>query len=356
MTQTLVVGSTEAYSGKSAVLLGVAQALQARGVAIAYGKPLGACLNGACAVDSDDPDIAFIAETLHLSPEQVLPTVLRLDISTLAQRLHNSDYGDITGQLATYAQSTAGLTLVEGPSTLSEGLLFDLSLAQMATRLDATVLLIVRYHSHTCVESVLAAKQQLGERLQGVILNDIPAAEWELVTQQIVPFLASQAIAVWGCLPANRLLRSISVAELVHQLNAEVLCCADRLDLMVEEFAIGAMNVNSALKYFRRSQHKAVITGGDRTDIQLAALETSTHCLILTGQIPPTELIRSRAEELEVPILSVELDTLTTVERIERVFGQARLHEPAKVQCMQELLTQHVDLSLLFSHLAMSVA
>lgn len=356
MTQILVVGSTEAYSGKSAVLLGLAKALRRQGVEVAYGKPLGACLDGACVADSDDPDIAFITQILELQPAQVLPTILRLDVQTLQERLQGASKTDFTTQLAAYCQAAADVVLLEGPTSLCEGLLFDLSLPQMAEQLDASVLLIVRYHSHTCVESVLAAQQQLGTHLQGVILNDVPKTEWELVRSSVVPFLEAQGIAVWGMLPTSRLLRSISVAELVHQLNAEVLCCDDRLDLMVEEFTIGAMNVNSALKYFRKSHHKAVITGGDRTDIQLAALETSTHCLILTGQIPPTELIRARAEELEVPILSVELDTLTTVERIERVFGQARLHEPAKVERMQELLAEHVDLNHLYATLAMTTA
>ena len=36
---------------------------------------------------------------------------------------------------------------------------------------------------------------------------------------------------------------------------------------------VGAMSVESALSYFRRKPNKAVITGGDRADIQLAALE-----------------------------------------------------------------------------------
>lgn len=49
---------------------------------------------------------------------------------------------------------------------------------------------------------------------------------------------------------------------------------------MVEHLMIGAMDVDSALTYFRRKPNKAVITGGDRPDIQLAALETSTKCTI----------------------------------------------------------------------------
>ena len=37
-----------------------------------------------------------------------------------------------------------------------------------------------------------------------------------------------------------------------------------------------------------------------------------------------------RAEELEVPILKVELDTLSSVEIIEQAFGHVRIHESIK--------------------------
>jgi BioD-like phosphotransacetylase family protein len=88
----------------------------------------------------------------------------------------------------------------------------------------------------------------------------------------------------------------------------------------------------------------AVVTGGDRTDLQLAALETSTHCLILTGHLPPTDTVRSRAEDLEIPILSVDLDTLTTVEIIDNTFGQVRLQEPIKVECIRDMMAQYGDI------------
>jgi hypothetical protein len=157
-------------------------------------------------------------------------------------------------------------------------------------------------------------------------------------------------------LPKSDLLRSVSVGELVNQLNAEVLCRGDRLDLMVESLAIGAMNVNSAVKYFRKRRNMAVVTGGDRVEIQQAALESSTQCLILTGQLPPPAFILNRAEELEIPILSVDLDTLTTVEIIERTFAQVRVHEPIKVQCIRQLMTEHFDIARLLSKLGLTPA
>ena len=130
----------------------------------------------------------------------------------------------------------------------------------------------------------------------GVVINDIPAEHLQAVDDKMRPFLEQQGIPVLGILPKSNLLRSITVRELVHELNAEVLCCGDRLNLLVESLAIGAMNVNAAVKYFRKRQNMAVVTGGDRVEIQQAALETSTQCLILTGQLPPPPFILSRAK------------------------------------------------------------
>jgi len=349
----LLVGSPEAYSGKSAIILGLAHLFQERGVDIAYGKPMGTCLSESEA-DTLDEDVRFIAATLNLPESHLRPTLLSLDADTIARRIRGEDPTDYQQALSAYGQMQGGsLVLLEGPGTLDEGYLFDLTLPQMAEVLDAPVLLVSRYHSELVVDSLLASKRVLGDRLQGVLLNDVPLDQVEAVEANVRPFLESKGIPVLAVLPRSDLLRSVSVAELVHQLNAEVLCCPDRLDLMVESLKIGAMNVNSALKYFRKSRNMAVVTGGDRPDIQLAALETSTHCLILTGQIPPTPAVLSRAEDLEVPILSVDLDTLTTVEIIDRTFGQVRLHESIKVQHIRQLMQSHFDLERLMSALAL---
>ena len=113
-------------------------------------------------------------------------------------------------------------------------------------------------------------------------------------------------------MPRSPLLRSVTVGELVRRLDARVLCCREKLDLLVETLNIGAMNVNSAMEFFRRRRNMAVVTSADRTDIQLAALEASTQCLILTGAGDP--LHNSSVALMNwVPLLKVEQDTLGTV-------------------------------------------
>lgn len=353
----LLIGSIEASSGKSAIILGLSNQLHQTGLNVAYGKPLGKSLR-----ESEgsliEEDVEFITQSLNLSPNQIVPTLLGLNQITLQQRLSGQDTTDYQKSLKSeYLQDDLGdLVVLEGPGNLSEGNLFDLSLMQVADTLDAGIILVFRYKSLLAIEALLAAKQVLGERLIGVVINDVPPEHLQAVGNTMSPFLEKQGIPVLGVLPNSNLLRSITVRELVQQLKAEVLCRKDRLNLLVESLAIGAMNVNSAVKYFRKRQNMAVVTGGDRVELQQAALETSTQCLILTGQLPPPSFILSRAEELEIPILSVDLDTLSTVEIIERAFGQVRVHEPIKVECVRHLMTEHFDINRLLSLMDLSPA
>ncbi len=340
----LIIGSTEAYSGKSAILLGIGLQLQAAGMDIGFGKPIGNSING----DEKDPDLDFIAETLQLPASRYYPPSISLTQAAVASQMAMKGETPRRYSLQAYREHHGeALVLLEGPGDLTEGTLLNLSVAHIAADIDAAVLLVTRYDSLLLVDRLLAAKAQLGSRLIGVVINDVPLEAVEQCTDLARPFLENQVIPVLAVLPRSPIMRSVTVREIVASLNAEVLCCPNRLDLMVETLTIGAMNVNSALRYFRKATNMAVVTGGDRTDIQFAALETSTQCLVLTGQIPPSPEILERASDLEVPIVSVDSDTLSTVERIDELFGQVRLHEPIKVQCIQELIATHFDMERL---------
>lgn len=342
--RNLLIGSTEAYSGKSAVILGIAYQLQQKKLDIAYGKYLGTSL-ASNSEELREQDLDFITAELNLQSDRVHSPLLFLNEKTIHRRLEGEDTTDYQQKLKESAISPSGdLILWEGPGTVFEGKLFDLSLLQTAKVLDARVFLVARFHSVDLVDSILAAKEELGDRLLGVLINDVPSRKMEAITNTVRPFLEQKNIPVFGVLPRTGILRSVSVKELASKLNAEVLCRPDKLDLMVENLTIGAMNVSSALEFFRRGLNMAVVTGGDRTEIQLAALETSTQCLILTGHIKPQRYIINRADDLEIPVLSVDLDTLTTVEIIDRAFGNVRVHEPIKVNYIHELMAENFEI------------
>jgi BioD-like phosphotransacetylase family protein len=350
----LLIGSCEPFSGKSAVVLGLARQLGREGVSVLFGKPL-----ATSAADFPmDPEVRFVGTTLGLLNEQLLPSLRVLEPATAQARLLAADleagdaFDELRGRIAAEAER---LVLLEAAGTLSEGLLFGLSLAQLAEGLDAQVVLVHPWRDSRSVEPLLEARQQLGDRLAGVVLNSVSPEGLAALRAEVEPALERLGLPVLGVMPRSPLLRSVTVEELVRRLEARVLCCQDRLDLLVETLSIGAMNVNSAMEFFRRRRNMAVVTGADRTDIQLAALEASTQCLILTGVGDPLPQLISRAEELEVPVLKVDHDTLTTVETIDAAFGHGRLHEAVKASYAIRLVQEHCNFSRLFERLRLPV-
>ncbi len=354
-SKNLLIGSVEPYSGKSASILGIANQLQGEGIKIAYAKPLGTVINEE---DSRlEEDVLFMGEVLKLSENQIGQPLLYLDKETISKKIQGEDNTDYSQSLQQYVEQFSGdLVLLEGPGNLAEGSLFHLSIGEIGELVDASILLVARYNPHLLLDSLLKAKEELGSRLSGVLINDIPEETLESSQSVVKPFLEAKGIPVLGMFPRSNLLRSISVRHITKQLDAKVLCRPDRLDLMVESLYIGAMNVNSALEYFRQGRNMAVVTGGDRTELQLAALETSTNCLILTGHSRPQKLIINRAEDLEIPILSVDLDTLTTVEIVDNAFGKVRLQEPIKVLCIKEMMRDYFDTARLLEILGLPSA
>jgi len=185
----------------------------------------------------------------------------------------------------------------------------------------------------------------------GVVINRVPRYRMRFVEETVRPYLQKRGIKVYGVLPEERLLQAVSVREIAARLDGEVLCASEAVDELVENLMVGAMGVDSALSYFRRLPNKAVITGGDRPDVQLAAMETSTRCIVLTGNLRPNPIILSRAEEIGVPMILVKPDTLTTVEAISGFFGRTRFHQAKKVERFRELLGERFDADTFFADL-----
>ena len=376
----LLVGSCEPFSGKSALVLGLARHLINMGTQIRFGKPLGTSdeaerkaaglVTGADPSSSSsaeaaapgelvlDADVRFVGDILGLSPDQLLPSLHLSDPSTAREKLLSGDLdaGQVLARLQDQlASGNDQITLLETAGSFSEGLLYGLSLPQLAHQLQAPVVLVHPWTDARSVDPLLEAYGQLGSLLAGVVLNGVAPEAVAGLLEAEVPALERLGIPVLGVMPRSPLLRSVTVEELARRLQARVLCCRERLDLLVETLSIGAMNVNSAMEFFRRRRNMAVVTGADRTDIQLAALEASTQCLILTGAGEPLPQLISRAEELDVPLLKVDHDTLTTVEVIERTFGHVRLNEAVKATYAFRLVEEHCQFDRLDARLRLPV-
>lgn len=346
--RAILVSSTTPYSGKSGLALALISTLAARGLDVGYFKPYGAM---PVTVDGvlTDQDALYINRTLAKpAPLEAVCPVVRTH--SFIERALAHDIGDLEPVVRkAYDVCSAGrdVMVIEGPSNPFQASSVGLAVPDLAALLDAPILLVDRVGGPDLPDSVICEARRLGDLIRGVIFNWAHESQAEFVTGRITPFLQSRGLTVFGTLPHDAALSSVTVNEIVEALAGTVLSADDRLDEPVETFMVGAMGQDKALRFFRRKARKAVITGGDRADVQLAALETNTRCIILTGNQPPSALVLARAEELGVPMVMVDTDTLSAVEKMEGLMGHIRLHDATKAARIREMFESSVDLPAL---------
>lgn len=346
---SLYITSVERYSGKTAACLALGAHFKDAGYRVGYLKPL-SLQPWRIGDKVVDEDAAFVKTALDLQAEpwDLSPVVITPDY--LRQRLSadtGQEEGDLMERVKAAYEALAvdhDILLLEGGASLREGYVVGLPTVAVAEALSSCVLVVVKYRDEVrLLDDCLAAQTRLQHAFCGVLINRVPADAAHFVRDTAVPHLENHNIPVFGVLPEQRGLAALTVAELVEVLDADVLTQRTDQQAQVETVMVGAMTAEAALSRFRKQSNKAVITGGDRTDIQLAALETSTAGLILTGNLRPSPLVIKQAEEFGVTVMLVRGNTMETIEKIERIFGKTRLGQASKLKQFQALMEANFD-------------
>ncbi|MGQ9493155.1 MAG: phosphotransacetylase family protein [Anaerolineae bacterium] len=353
---TLYITSTTPYAGKSALCVGLGKQFQKNGYRIGYLKPLVTTKTsiGECVVDEE---ANLMRQTLKLTdPVQAIwPVCLDAPAVEAVLRSKAPDYPKMVMDAFAEVSKGKDIIILEGGTRCSQGLGVGLSADKIAEMTQAKVLVVAKYDVSTViiVDDLLTDKLWLGEKMLGAVLNGVDRQRLDFIQELVVPFLEKHGIPVYGVLPMERIFTAVTIRELAEAVQGEVICRPDLVNELVENLMIGAMSVDGALTYFRRKLNKAVITGGDRPDIQLAALETSTKCLILTGNLRPNPLIINRAEEAGVVIMMVKYDTMTTVQLAEQAFSKTKFHQVKKIERFEHMLAEHFDFNRLYKDLGL---
>lgn len=342
----LFVASSTKFTGKNLVSLGLGLHFKNKGLRVGYFKPYGPTPvdNGGTLVDED---AEFFKRSLALDDplDKICPILLSEPFLLGAFKNGATNVRDTILQSYKTVSQGKDLVLVGGVGNLHAGEMFGLSTLDLARELDGLIVLVERFDDDlstgdACIEASRAADGLLA----GVVYNRISRRRLNCIDECVKPFLARNDIRLLGAIPKDQTLSAVPVRDIVEKLNGDVLCCNDKLDELVERLSIGAMTEDSALKYFRAVRNKAVFTGGDRSDIQLAALETSTKCLVLTGGYYPNSRILGRASEKGVPVMVVHHDTATAVDTIDELMAHTSLHSDAKTQRALQIVEENVDI------------
>lgn len=341
----IYIGSTSGYSGKNMIVMGLGLSLQKDGYSLGYMKPVGAVP----AARGGDEDARFVQDVLGLSadPALVTPVVVTREFRDQA---FSGQCGDLLGSIKSAYGSLAAdkeLMLVAGSGSMYSGKYCGVDGITVVKTLGLGAVVIDRFSKELNYDYLVVLREEMGQALLGVVLNDIPPANLEEVQTLIAPFLERHGVKVLGIIPRDPLMGAIKVGDLAQRLGGKVISAAGKSDRVVENFLIGTMQVENFMTHFRRNKNSAVIVGGDRADVQLVALEGGCPCLVLTGNLYPNDIILTRSEILEVPIVMVREDTYAVAKKMEAILARHKLRDVVKIRQGAQLVASHLDIAFL---------
>jgi len=327
MAKPIFLCSLRERVGKSILSIGIMQKLQNDGKKVAYFKPVG--ISKSAFTQKADPDVGFILNTIFttskpydiISPVSI-PDCYYVDLIDATKKDDNlnkikSAYEEVSKDM--------DYVIIEGSPSIRKFIrvgLDDLSIAQ-ALGINELVY-IGPESSDKCIDNLFFTKKYFdfrGVNFKGVIFNKIDYDYVARIQELEANHIKIYNIPVIGIVEKSMELISARVSEVLEAIGGELIneAAASGLNHRVETYIVGAMNPQAALKYLRQVKRGAVITGGDRTDLALAALNEDVSCLILTGFIQPDISVIVAANERKIPIILSPSDTYTTIRNMMRL-------------------------------------
>ena len=314
-------------AGKSFLSIGFIQKLQKEGKKFAYFKPIG-CPRGAYSSKADK-DIEFILQNVYKdrSPYDLvcpvsIPDSYYIDLIDSSKK---TEYLEKIKSAYDKIVKDVDYVIIEGAPSIRKFVrvgIDDVSIAQALGIND--FIYVSPESSDDCIDNIFFTKNYFEFRnvkISGVIFNKIDLEYIARIKELQKNHIVKYNLPVLGIIERSIALFSPRVSEVMEAIGGEFIneMASAGLNNTVETFIIGAMNAQAALKYLRQVKKAAVITGGDRADLALAALYEDVSVLILTGFIQPDAKVITVANDKNIPIILSPSDTYTTMRNLERL-------------------------------------
>ena len=343
----LYIGGTTGFAGKNLLALALGITFKDEGYRVGFMKPVG-FMPRELEEQMGDEDAVFIQDALGLNDELDLVTPVLFDEQFTVTSLTQGCSGlmeTIQSAYQTLHQDRDIMLICGSGSFLHAGKYCDVAGLEVAQTLQSKVLLVDRYFKEFFYDYLIRTKELLGEDMIGAVFNCVPENKQEEITKLITPLFQRRDIRLLGSIPDDQRLNSLKIKDLARRLRGKVISAPQKTDHLVDDFLIGTMQVENFMTHFKKRRNSAVIVGGDRSDLQLVALEGRCPCLILTGNLYPNDLILSRSDALKIPIIVVREDTYTVAKEMEKVLDSSKFREPSLIDYGVKLVKSNLDIA-----------
>jgi phosphate acetyltransferase len=352
MSNAIYIASSDSYSGKSLVALGLMNMLSGKTKKIAYFKPV---INES-PEKSKDKHIETIANHFGLTTNYDDMYAFTKD-EILRYRSDGNTAFIIDKIISKFKklEETHDFVLVEGSDFLGEGVSFefDANIA-IAKNLGIPVVLTLNAKGHSVEEitnSLLSSYQSFNDKevqILSAVVNKVDPA----ITEDLDAVLSKRLPKdiLYSLIPVNKDLSNPTMKEITESVHGKILFGADSLSNQVDHEIVGAMQLRNCLT--RLKENTLVVMPGDRADLIVAILQANMSKnypkvagMILTGGLEPEEPISKLIEGLQnvVPIVLVETGTFATVTMVGNTKSRIYSDNKSKIELAINTFEKYID-------------
>jgi len=355
MTNALYLTTTEPYSGKSVVALGLMNLLAGKTENIAFFKPV--ISRGP---DETDSHLEMMARHFNLNmPYADMFVFNRSEVIREFSHGNEAYIIDTIIERFKQLQEQFDFVIVEGTDFMGSSTFveFDGNIS-IAKNLGIPASIILKGDGKSVDEivdmAVTTVKGFVDEGVQvlNIIANKVNPSRASEIQTRLTQSLPSDILIT--SIPAQLELGNPTMREIYEAVGGKILFGENLLANSVDNSIVGAMQLENCLT--RLSKNALIITPGDRGDLIIGALQANLSRnyqkiagIILTGGLEPEPSILRLIEGLDtiVPIIQVETGTFKTVTRIANAKSRITIVNKDKIALAIGIFDSHVDVAAL---------
>lgn len=357
MTKTIFIATTEPYSGKSIVALGIVNMLLAKARKVGYFKPI---INED-PKDKKDTDIDTIVNYFGL-PIMFDDTYAYTRQQAMRQMETDAKRGELINKVISKVkklEESYDSIVIEGSDYLGEGTAFEFETnITIAKNLNAPVIMVVTGDNKTTgqiantVQAMLRNFNRRDVQVLAVVANKVNFDKLDEVKQLLRSILPESTIV--SVIPADKNLQNPSMKEIHDQLGGKLLFGQEELGNQVDNFVTGAMQLPHFLNHI--SENVLIVTPGDRGDIIIGALLAGISKnypkvagIVLTAGIEPDEPVIRLLNGLHtvLPIILVKEGTFYATSLLGSIKSRISSDNHKKIQLAISTFEKYVDVNAL---------
>jgi len=356
MTKNVFIASSEPFSGKSVVALGLVNMLLGKAQKVAYFKPI----IHSNSRTKKDVHIETVLSHFKLTVpyEDSYAFTGQEAMKLMEKQNHNALIETIIHKLKKLEENH-DFTIIDGSDFVGEGTAFEFETnINIAKNLGSPVIIVVSGEGKDVpqlINSTLTVLRNFETRevqVIGIIVNKVKPEQVGAVQEFLNEQLSHDIIL--SIIPEDKSLLAPTMKEIYQQLEAHLVCGPDQLSNQVDNFVTGAMQVPQFLNHIK--ENVVIVTPADRGDIVISAMQANLSInypkiagIVITvgGKLdePVQRLIDGLATV--VPVISVKEGTFETISKLSSIHSRITPDNPKKIQLAIDTFDKYVNVKAL---------